>query len=53
MDYFETAADIKALRRGEISIGRFADYLGISRQQAMKYVEQEATGNEEIQVAPA
>lgn len=47
------ALAIKALRRGEISIGRFAEYLGISRQQAMKYVEQEATDNEEIQVAPA
>jgi Zn-dependent peptidase ImmA (M78 family)/DNA-binding XRE family transcriptional regulator len=47
------ALAVKALRRGEISIGRFADYLGISRQQAMKYVEQEAAGNEEIQVAPA
>jgi Zn-dependent peptidase ImmA (M78 family)/transcriptional regulator with XRE-family HTH domain len=47
------ALAVKALRRGEMSIGRCAEYLGISRQQAMKYVEQEATDNEEIQVAPA
>ncbi len=47
------ALAVKALRRGEISVGRCAEYLGISRQQAMKYVEQEATDNEEIQVAPA
>jgi len=47
------ALAIKALRRGEISIGRCAEYLGTSRQQVMKYVEQEAMDNEEIQVAPA
>ena len=32
---------VKALRQGEISIGRFAEYLSITRQQAMKYIEQE------------
>jgi Zn-dependent peptidase ImmA (M78 family)/predicted HTH domain antitoxin len=47
------ALAIKALRRGEISIGRCSEYLGLSRQQVMKYVEQEAPDNEEIQVAPA
>lgn len=47
------ALAIKALRRGEISVGRCAEYLGISRQQVMKYVEQEAADDEEIQVAPA
>jgi XRE family transcriptional regulator, fatty acid utilization regulator len=47
------ALAIKALRGGEISVGRCAEYLGISRQQVMKYVEQEATDDEEIQVAPA
>jgi predicted HTH domain antitoxin len=47
------ALAIKALRRGEISVGRCAEYLGISRQQVMKYVEQEATEDEEIQVASA
>jgi Zn-dependent peptidase ImmA (M78 family) len=47
------ALAVRALRRGEISVGRCAEYLGINRQQAMKYIEQEATGNEEIQVAPA
>jgi Zn-dependent peptidase ImmA (M78 family) len=47
------APAIKALRRGEVSVGRCAEYLGTSRQKVMKYVEQEATDNEEIQVAPA
>ena len=47
------ALAIKALRRGEISTGRFAEYLGISRQEAMKYVEQEVTEDEEVPVAPA
>jgi Zn-dependent peptidase ImmA (M78 family) len=47
------ALAIKALRRGEISVGRCAEYLGISRQQTMRYIEQEATDDEEIQVAPA
>ncbi len=47
------ALAIKALRRGEISVGRCAEYLNTSRQQVMKYVEQEAGDNEEIQFAPA
>ncbi len=47
------ALAIKALRRGEISVGRCAEYLNMSRQQVMKYIEQEATDDEEIQVAPA
>ena len=47
------ALAIKALRRGEISIGRCTEYLGVSRRDVMKYVEQEAPDNEEIQVAPA
>ncbi|MFA7372478.1 MAG: XRE family transcriptional regulator [bacterium] len=42
------ALAIKALRRGEISTGRFAEYLGISRCQAMEYVGQEYTAGEEI-----
>lgn len=44
---------VEALRRGEISIGRFAEYLEISRQAAMKYVEQEIADGEEVQVTPA
>lgn len=47
------ALAVKALRRGKISIGRCAEYLGISRQKAMKYLEQEPAGVEEIEVAPA
>jgi len=47
------ALAIKALRRGKISVGRCAEYLGINRQQAMKFVEQEASDDEEVQVASA
>lgn len=47
------ALGVRALRRGEMSTGRFAEYLGITRQEAMQYVEQETGDNEEIQVAPA
>jgi Zn-dependent peptidase ImmA (M78 family) len=44
---------IQALHRGEISIGRFAEYIGISRQKAMTYLQQETLNHEEIQVPPA
>lgn len=47
------ALAVQALRHGEIAIGRFAEYLGISRQEAMKYVEQEVMDDEEILVTPA
>lgn len=47
------ALAVKALRRGEIAIGRFAEYLNISRQDAMQFVEQEVPDREEVQVAPA
>ena len=47
------ALAVKALRRGEISIGRFAEYLDISRQEAMRYIEQEIADDEEVQVTPA
>jgi Zn-dependent peptidase ImmA (M78 family) len=47
------ALAVKALRRGEISIGRFAEYLSLSRHEAMRFVEQEAPDGEEVQVAPA
>jgi len=43
---------VTALRRGDISIGRFAEYLGITRQEAMKYTEQEIPDDEEVQVTP-
>jgi Zn-dependent peptidase ImmA (M78 family)/transcriptional regulator with XRE-family HTH domain len=47
------ALAIKALRRGEIAIGRFAEYLNISRHEAMRFVEQEVPDGEEVQVTPA
>jgi Zn-dependent peptidase ImmA (M78 family)/transcriptional regulator with XRE-family HTH domain len=43
------ALAVRALREGRISIGRFAEYLGISRQKAMAYMEQEAD-DEEIEL---
>jgi Zn-dependent peptidase ImmA (M78 family) len=47
------ALAIKALRRGEIAIGRFAEYLNISRHEAMRFVEQEVPNGEEVQITPA
>ena len=47
------ALAIKALRHGNISIGRFAEYLDVNRQEAMRYIEQEIKDDEEIQVTPA
>jgi len=44
------ALAVKALRTGEISIGRFSEYLGISRREASSYIEQEFNENEEITV---
>ena len=47
---FEALAN-QALRRGVISTGRYAEYLGITRRQAMRQVEQEATDDADNQVA--
>jgi XRE family transcriptional regulator, fatty acid utilization regulator len=47
------ALAVKALRRGEISVGRFAEYLNITRQDAMQFVEQEVPDGEEVQVTAA
>jgi XRE family transcriptional regulator, fatty acid utilization regulator len=47
------ALAVKALRRGEMSIGRFAEYLNISRHEAMQFVQQETSDDEKVQVAPA
>jgi len=47
------ALAIKALRHGNISIGRFAEYLSVNRQEAMTYIEQEIKDDEEVQVTPA
>ena len=43
----------KALRHGEISLGRFAEFLEMTRKQASEYVEQEECELEEIQLTPA
>ena len=47
------ALAMKALRAGEMSIGRFAEYLEITRQSAMKYTQQEPTDGLEVPLAPA
>ena len=47
---FEALAN-EALRKGLISTGRYAEYLGITRRQAMRQVEQEAPDDAEIEVA--
>jgi len=43
---------IQALRSGEISTGRFAEYMGLRRWEAMKYAD-EAVGDETISVPGA
>ena len=40
----------EALRKGSISTGRYAEYLGITRRQAMRQVEQEAPDDAEVEV---
>jgi Zn-dependent peptidase ImmA (M78 family)/transcriptional regulator with XRE-family HTH domain len=47
------ALAIRALRQGEVSLGRFAEYMGISRREASQFLEQEAQENEEVRIAPA
>ncbi len=47
------ALAVKAMRRGEMSIGRFAEYLDMPRQKAMRFKEQETPDGEEVQVTPA
>ncbi len=47
------ALAVKALRRGEISVGRFAEYVGISRQKAMSYLESGEPNGKETAVALA
>lgn len=39
------------LRKGMISAGRYAEYLGISRREAMQVVEQDADDDAEVEVA--
>lgn len=47
------ALAVKALWRGEMSVGRFAEYLEISRQEAARYAEQEVADSEKVPLAPA
>lgn len=44
---------MRALRRGEISSGRLAEYLDITRRKAMSYAEQEIPPDDKVQIAPA
>jgi len=45
---------VRALRHGEMSLGRFAEYMGINRHQAEGYLnEQEDAQDEEIAFALA
>ncbi len=44
---------IQALRHGEISLGRFAEYLGISRQKAQDYLEEGGTDDVEVSISVA
>ena len=48
---FEALA-AEALRKGYISTGRYAEYLGITRREAMRQVEQEVADDIEIEIAP-
>ena len=41
----------EALKKGLISTGRYAEYLGITRREAMRQVEQEALEDAEVEVA--
>ncbi len=41
----------EALKKGLIATGRYAEYLGITRREAMRQVEQEALEDAEVEVA--
>ena len=47
------ALAVKAMRRGEMAIGRFAEYLNITRQEAMRFIEQEVPDGEDVQITSA
>jgi len=47
------ALAVKAFRNGEMSQGRFAEYLGMSRREGMRFAEQEALEDEEVAIPPA
>lgn len=41
----------QALRKGLLSTGKYADYMGVTRREAMKFVEQEASEDVQVEVA--
>ena len=41
----------QALRKGEIATGRYAQYVGISRREAAKLVEQDVEHDAELEIA--
>lgn len=47
------ALAVKAFRSGEMAQGKFAEYLGISRKEALRYAGQEALADEEVALPPA
>lgn len=47
------ALAVAALRKGVLSIGRFAEYMGIRRVEALEYLKQEAGDIEQIQITAA
>lgn len=47
------ALAVTALQEGNLSAGRFAEYVGISRQRAMEYVEQEPADDEALELPAA
>ncbi|MDB5338015.1 MAG: Transcriptional regulator [Planctomycetaceae bacterium] len=47
---FEALAN-EALRRGMISTGKYAEYVGITRREAMRQIEQEAHDDAEVEIA--
>jgi|SRR5579871_2477450 len=44
---------IQALRNGEISLGKFTEFMGVSRREAMNYIASEEYALGEIQLTPA
>jgi Zn-dependent peptidase ImmA (M78 family)/transcriptional regulator with XRE-family HTH domain len=47
---FEVLAK-ESLRKGLISTGKYAEYLGINRREAMRHVEQESIDDAEVEIA--
>ena len=45
------ALALQALRRGLMAAGKYAEYLGVSRREAMQVVEQDTQENAEVEIA--